>query len=144
MYNVSLIKYLYQAGYRQKLICIITGYPQSTISKHSTNPRPYVPTLATANENQLRRKAVIDTILQAKVLKKVDGKMFSESDKQYVKLLDWCLVDRDKIRKLYHTTDMGILAYCWSQKKEFFYEFNPRLLDIEPEDWDLFMEQVQK
>lgn len=143
MHNVSLIKYLHQAGYRQKLICIITGYNQSIVSKHCNNPRPYVPTLETANENQLRRKMVVDRILECKVLRKYDGKMFSEQDTIYMKLLDFCLVDRDAIRKLYCTTTMYKLANAFRKDKEIIKKFDPMQIGIEPEDWALFIEQCK-
>ena len=143
MHNVSLIKYLHQAGYRQKLICIITGYNQSIVSKHSNNPRPYVPTLETANESQLRRKMVVDRILECRVLKKYDGKMFSEQDTIYMKLLDFCLVDRDAVRKLYYTTSMYKLSIAFRKDKKIIKNFDPKGLDIEQEDWDLFLEQCK-
>jgi hypothetical protein len=143
MHNVSLIKYLQQAGYRQKLICIITGYNQSIVSKHSKNPRPYVPTLDTANDNQLRRKMVVDRILECRVLKKCDGKMFSEQDTIYMKLLDFCLVDRDAIRKLYHMTSMYKIAFAVRKDKEIIKNFDPAGIDIEEEDWQLFLEQCK-
>ena len=143
MHNVSLIKYLYQSGYRQKLICIITGYNQSIVSKHSNNPRPYVPTLETANENQLRRKMVVDRILECRVLKKYDGKMFSEQDTIYMKLLDFCLVDRDQIRKLYRATTQYKISNSFRKEKEIIKNFEPLGLDIQPEDWMLFLEQCK-
>lgn len=143
MHNVSLIKYLYQSGYRQKLICIITGYNQSIVSKHCNNPRPYVPTLETANENQLRRKMVVDRICECRVLKKYDGKMFSEQDTIYMKLLDFCLVDRDEIRKLYRATTQYKIANAFRKKKEIIKNFEPLGLDIQPEDWELFLEQCK-
>lgn len=143
MHNVSLIKYLYQAGYRQKLICIITGYNQSVVSKHSNNPRPYVPTLETANDSQLRRKMVVDRILECRILKKYDGKMFSEQDTIYMKLLDYCLVDRDKIRRLYRTTTQYKISNSFRKKKEVISNFDPLGLDIQPEDWQLFLEQCK-
>lgn len=143
MHNVSLIKYLYQSGYRQKLICIITGYNQSIVSKHSNNPRPYVPTLETANENQLRRKMVVDRILECRVLKKYDGKMFSEQDTIYMKLLDFCLVDRDRIRQLYRATTQYKISNSFRKDKSIIKNFEPLGLDIQPEDWALFLEQCK-
>ena len=143
MHNVSLIKYLYQSGYRQKLICIITGYNQSIVSKHCNNPRPYIPTLETANENQLRRKMVVDKICECRVLKKYDGKMFSEQDTIYMKLLDFCLIDRDKIRQLYRTTTQYKISNSFRKPKDIIKNFEPLGLDIQPEDWELFLEQCK-
>lgn len=143
MHNISLIKYLQQAGYRQKLICIITGYNQSIVSKHCKNPRPYIPTLETANENQLRRKMVLDRILECRVLKKCDGKMFSEQDTIYMKLLDFCLVERDAVRKLYYTTSMYKISAAFRKDKTIICKFDPAGLDISEEDWQLFLEQCK-
>jgi hypothetical protein len=143
MHNVSLIKYLYQSGYRQKLICIITGYNQSIVSKHCNNPRSYIPTLETANENQLRRKMVVDRICECRVLKKYDGKMFSEQDTIYMKLLDFCLIDRDKIRQLYRTTTQYKISNSFRKQKDIIKNFEPLGLDIQPEDWELFLEQCK-
>ena len=143
MHNISLIKYLHQAGYRQKLICIITGYNQSIVSKHSNNPRPYVPTLETANEHQLKRKMIVDRILECKVLKKYDGKMFSEQDTIYMKLLEYCLVDKDKIRQLYRATTQYKISNAFRKDKDIIKKFDPLGIDVQPEDWALFLEQCK-
>ena len=64
MINGSLIKYLHQAGYRQKLIQIITGYNQSSISKYVNSTRPLIPSIDFISEEQKVRKYVVDRILE--------------------------------------------------------------------------------
>lgn len=144
MHNVSLIKWLYQKGYRQKIIGLITGYNQSYISKNCNSSKPYLPTIDTANEEQLRRKAVIDIILECKILRHFEQIGFCEQDKIYIKLLDYCLVDRDIIRKLYRTTSMYKISKALRLDKDKIKEFDPMGLNIEQEDWELLLEQIFK
>lgn len=144
MYNKSLLLWLYEHGYRQKLICLITGYNQSFVSKNCNNPRNYVPTLDTANDNQLRRKMVVDRILEHRVLRKFETTRFDDQDRAYIKLLDYCLVDRDYIRKLYATTTQYKISQAYRAKKEILKKFDPMGLDIEQEDWDLFLAEIFK
>jgi len=144
MLNVSLIKYLHQAGYRQKLICLITGYNQSIVSKHIKNPRPYIPTLDTANDNQLRRKAVIDRILQITALKKQEGSNFTQNDRIYIRLLEYMLVERDRIKQLYYMIEPYKISSAYRAPTKIVYDFKPEMLEIPQEEWDLLIEQMQK
>ena len=144
MYNKSALLWLYEHGYRQKLICIIMGYNQSFVSKNCSNPRNYIPTFDTANENQLRRKYVVDRILECKQLRKFENIHFNEQDKAYIKLLDYCLVDRDAIRKIYATTTQYKVSRAYREKKEIIKNFDPAGLDIAQADWELFLSAIFK
>ena len=144
MYNKSALLWLYEHGYRQKLICLIMGYNQSFVSKNCNNPRNYIPTFDTANENQLRRKYVVDRILECRVLRKFETTRFDIQDKAYIKLLDFCLVDRDMIRKRYATTTQYKISQAYREKKDIIKQFDPMGLDISQEDWQLFLDVIFK
>lgn len=144
MYNKSALLWLYEQGYRQKLICIIMGYNQSFVSKNCNNPRNYIPTFETANENQIRRKYVIDRVLECRKLLKFENIHFDEQDKAYIKLLDYLLVDRNAIRKIYATTSQYKVSQAYREKAEIIKTFNPAGLDIAPEDWQLLLQAIFK
>ena len=144
MYNKSALLWLYENGYRQKLICLIMGYNQSFVSKNCNNPRNYIPTFETANDNQIRRKYVIDRILERRKLLKFESFHFDEQDKAYIKLLDYLLVDRDAIRKLYATSSQYKVSQAYREKTEIIKTFNPAGLDISQEDWELFLNAIFK
>lgn len=144
MYNKSALLWLYEHGYRQKLICLIMGYNQSFVSKNCNNPRNYIPTFDTANEAQIRRKYVVDKILECKQLRKFDSIRFDDQDKAYIKLLDYCLVDRNAIRKIYATTTQYKVSQAYREKKEIIKKFNPAGLDISDSDWESFLNAIFK
>lgn len=144
MHNKSAVLYLYEQGYRQKLICLITGYNQSFISKNCNNPRNYIPTFANANDGQIARKFVVDRLLECRVLRKFDSLQFNEQDRIYIKLLDFMLVDRDNIRKLYRTTSGYKVAQALRAPKEIIKNFDPDGLSIPHDAWQLVLEQIFK
>ena len=139
MHNKSLVLYLYAEGYRQKLICLITGYNQSFVSKNSRNPKNFLPSIEGATEDQLRRKFVLDRITECRVLRKFKTNNFDEQDKAYIKLLDFCLVSRDDVRKLYRAHSMYRISNAYRSNKEIIKKFDPMGLDIDEEDWQLFL-----
>ena len=144
MYNKSALLWLYERGYRQKLICLIMGYNQSFVSKNCNNPRNYIPTFDTANNDQIRRKYVVDRILECKPLLKFESYHFDEQDKAYIKLLDTLLVDRNAIRKLYATTSQYKVSQAYREKAEIIKQFNPAGLEITDEDWQLLLQAIFK
>lgn len=144
IYNKSLIYYLYEKGYRQKLICVITGYNQSLISKTMKKEDGCIPSLDGATEEQLQRKYVVDTILECKVLRKYTGTNFDDQDKAYIKLLDFCLVDRVLIRKLYAAITQYKISVAYRKPKEIIKNFDPFGLGIENEYWQNFLNEIFK
>lgn len=142
MYNKSALLWLYEQGYRQKLICLIMGYNQSFVSKNCNNPRNYIPTFETANDSQRKRKHIIDRILECKKLLKFENMFFDEQDKAYIKLLDFCLVDRDAIRQLYATVSQYRISQAYREKKDIIKKLDPAGLDISPEDWELLLKAI--
>lgn len=144
MYNKSALLWLYEHGYRQKLICMIMGYNQSFVSKNCNNPRNYIPTFDTANDSQMKRKIVVDRILECRHLRKFDSIRFDEQDKAYIKILDYCLVDRDAIRKLYATISQYKISQAYRENKSIIKQFDPAGLEIAPEDWQLFLHAIFK
>jgi hypothetical protein len=139
MINVSLIKYLYLKGYRQKVIQIITGYAQSTISKNVNSSRPYIPSMDTINKEQAIRKEVVDKILECKEISTVE---FCDQDRAYIKLLDYLLVDREKIRKLYYNISQYKISQVLHSNKYKKEDFNPAFLGISEEDFKLFLDKA--
>lgn len=137
MYNVSAIKALFQMGYRNKLIQIITGYKQSYISKMVNSPRPYIPSLDNITEEQATRKFVIDRILEMRQLPTIG---FGEQDRSYIKLLDYCLVDKEKIRKLYYNISTYKVSQTLKSKNIKKEDFNPNLIGITDEQFACFLE----
>lgn len=114
MVNVGLIKWLYNNGYRQKLIKIITGYAQSTISKNVNNVRPFMPSMDAINQDQMIRKKVVDRLLECRSIPTIE---FCDMDRHYIKLLDYMLVDREKIRKLYFNVPQYKIAQVFRSNK---------------------------
>lgn len=144
MHNKSAVLYLYEQGYRQKLICLIMGYNQSFVSKNCNNPRNYIPSFNHANTAQIQRKFVVDKILEHRVLRKFKSNGFDEQDKAYIKLLDYCLVDRDIVRQLYCTISPYKIAIAFRAKKDIIKDFDPDGLGIPHEYWEEFLKQVFK
>lgn len=127
---------MYQNGYRQKLIQIITGYNQSYISKMVNSTRPYLPSIDNANEDQMTRKYVVDRILE---LRPIPTMGFSDQDKYYIKLLLYCLVDKERICKLYHTVSKYKLAQVFRSDKYKKEDFEPTLIDLTQDEYDAFL-----
>lgn len=141
MYNVSAIKWLQQAGYRQKLIQIILGYSQSYISKKCAEENKYVPSIDHITDEQRIRKYVVDKILECKPINRNDA-MFNDLDIAYIKLMDFCLVDRDKIRAVYYNVAPERIAKAYRNKKVTIMQFQPEFIGITEEEYSIFLENV--
>lgn len=139
MTNVSLIKYLHKKGYRPKLIQIITGYSQSVVSKGIHSERPYIPTINNINEEQAIRKYVVDRFLECRELP-VAG--FTEQDRVYIKILNYLLVDKEKISKLYYTISQYKINQAIRDKALSVVIFNPYLIDLTDEEFNCFLEKA--
>lgn len=138
MINGSLIKWLYQNGYRQKLIQIITGYKQPSISKYCKTERPFIPSIDSINEEQSTRKYVIDRILELRSLPTIG---FTDQDRAYIKLLDYCLVDKEKIYKLYYNVSQYKIAQTFRSNKVTKENFQPQLIGLTDEEYQTFLEK---
>ena len=142
MYNVSAVKWLQKAGYRQKLTQIILGYSQSYISKlYAKDMSKYVPSIDHITEEQRIRKYVVDKILECKPITRNEA-MFNEADIAYIKLMDFCLVDREKIKAVYYNISPYKIARAFRDNKVTFMQFQPQLIGITEEEYSICLEQV--
>lgn len=139
MINGSLIRWLYQNGYRQKLIQIITGYKQPTISKIVNSHRPFIPSIDNINDEQATRKYVVDRILE---LRSLPTQGFTDQDRAYIKLLEYCLVDKEKIRKLYYNISQYKVAQTLRSNKIKKEDFHPELIGLTNEEYQCFLEKA--
>lgn len=139
MINGSLIRWLYQNGYRQKLIQIITGYKQPTISKIVNSPRPFIPSIDNINDEQVTRKYVVDRILE---LRPLPTQGFTDQDRAYIKLLEYCLVDKEKIRKLYYNISQYKVAQTLRSTKIKKEDFQPQLIGLTEEEYQCFLDKA--
>ena len=139
MINASLILWLYKHGYRQKLIQIITGYTQSSISKYCNPKKDYIPSIDNINEEQMLRKYVVDTFLECKDLP-TEG--FSEQDQIYIQILDYLLVDKEKIRKMYFNISQYKISKAFRRKDLDFRNFMPQLVGLTDEEYSKFLEKI--
>lgn len=139
MINGSLIKWLHQNGYRQKLIQIITGYKQPTISKIVNSKRPIIPSIDAINNEQEIRKYVVDRILE---LRPLPTQGFTDQDKCYIKLLDYCLVDKEKIRSLYYNVTQYKVAQTLRSHKIKKEDFHPQLIGLTDEEYKYFLDKA--
>ena len=140
MINASLILWLYRHGYRQKIIQIITGYNQSSISKYCHPKKDYVPSLQNINDEQLVCKYVVDRILECREL---PTESFTEQDKYYIKLLDYLLVDKEKIRKMYFNISQYKISQTLRSKKIDFRNFQPQLIGLTDDEYNIFLDKVK-
>lgn len=130
-----------KAGYRQKLIQIILGYSQSYISKICAKDSKYVPTIDHITDEQRVRKYVVDRILECRAITLNDS-MFNDDDIAYIKLLDYCLVDREKIRAIYYNVSPYKVSRAFRNSKISLTQFQPQLIGITEEEFTIFLENV--
>ncbi len=115
------------------------GYSQSYISKAINNiNKPYIPSIDYINDDQMMRKYVIDTILQ---LKPIPTMQFDDQDRAYIKLLDYLLVDREQIRKLYYNVSQYKISQAYRSKKISLSDFDPTLIGLTNEEYAKFLEK---
>ena len=115
------------------------GYSQSYISKTINNvTKPFIPSIDYINEDQLTRKYVVDTILELKHLPTVQ---FGDQDRAYIKLLDYLLVDREKIRKLYYNVSQYKISQAYRSKKISLSDFDPTLIGLTTQEYAKFLEK---
>lgn len=139
--NWSLVTYLYQRGYRPKLIKLVTGYPDSSIAKIIHSPKKVLPSLDGATEEQLVLVYVIDSILECKPLISVN---FCEQDEYYIKLLDYMLVSRERIAKLYNNISAYKLSRVLGSRKISYRELNPYLLGLTDDDYATLLKAIDR
>lgn len=142
MYNISAVRWLQQAGYRQKLTQIILGYSQSYISKiYNSKETKYVPSIDHITPEQYTRKYVVDKILECKPINHNEA-TFNNIDIAYIKLLDYCLVDREQIRSIYYNISPYKVAKAFRDNKISIADFVPQCIGITDEEFKLFLDQV--
>lgn len=100
------------------------------------SPRPYIPSIDTANKEQLTRKYVVDRILE---LRAIPTMGFTDQDKCYIKLLLYCLVDKEVICKMYHTISKYKMAQVFRSDKYKKEDFDPTLIDLTQDEYNLFL-----
>lgn len=116
------------------------GYSQSYISKMCTRQDKYVPSIAHMTEEQKIRKYVIDTIKECKPL--IKDEQFDEIDIAYIKLLDYCLVDREQIQALYYNITPFRITNAFRNKKVGLTAFEPQLIGLTEEEYNIFLENI--
>lgn len=99
--------------------------------------RPYLPSIDNANEEQMTRKYVVDRVLEVRPIPTLG---FSDQDKCYIKLLLYCLVDKERICKLYHTVSKYKLAQTFRSNKYKKEDFEPTLIDLTQDEYNAFLE----
>ena len=88
----------------------------------------------------MRRKLVLDTLLARKPL---TWNSFDNSDVAYIKLMCFCMVPKQDIFKMYGHISRYQVLNAMKDKKVFYNEFNPSLIGIEQEDYDIFTEMCE-
>lgn len=139
--NASLVLYLYQNGYRQKLICLITGYNQSAVSKIVNKKDNCFPSIDNITEEQMLRKYVIDRILECRELPFTN---FTDQDTAYIQLLNFLLVDKEKIRKLYYNHPQYKINKALINKRVVKEDFQPELIGLTDEEFQTVIPKICK
>lgn len=118
------------------------GYSQGYISKIYNAETKYIPTLEHITEEQRIRKYVVDRILECKVIT-TNERMFNDNDIAYIKLLDFCLVDRDKIRATYYNISQYRISKAFRDKKITFAAFDPYSIGLTQDEYNLFLDSIK-
>lgn len=100
-----------------------------------------MPTIDHITEDQKIRKYVVDRILECRAIT-VNDSMFSDVDVAYIKLLDYCLVDREKIRAVYYNVSPYKVSRAFRNSKISLIQFQPQLIGITEEEFTIFLENV--
>lgn len=138
-YNKSSIIWLYLHGYRQKLIQLILGYPQPTVSKAIANKDKIMADFD-LDETQLMRKYVIDRFLE---LRPIPCGGYSDNDKCYIKWLDYLLVDHEKIKKLYYNISQYRVNNALRTDKVDMLDFMPQLIGLEDAEYNVLADYIR-
>ena len=85
------------------------------------------------------RKYVVDTFLECKDLP-TEG--FSEQDQIYIQILDYLLVDKEKIRKMYFNISQYKISKAFRRKDLDFRNFMPQLVGLTDEEYSKFLEKI--
>lgn len=117
------------------------GYSQSYISKICAKESKYVPSIEHITEEQKVRKYVVDRILECKPITRNEA-MFNDADIAYIKLMDWCLVDREKIKAVYYNISPYKVSRAFRDNKVTFVQFDPKLIGLTEEEFSIFLEKV--
>lgn len=117
------------------------GYSQSYISKIYNSKDKYVPSIEHITEEQRIRKYVVDKILECRPINRNEA-MFNETDVAYIKLMDMCLVDRDKIRAVYYNISPDRIARAYKNKKVTIMQFQPEFIGLTEEEYSIFLEKA--
>lgn len=83
----------------------------------------------------------MDRILECREL---PTENFTEQDKYYIKLLDFLLVDKEKIRKMYFNISQYKMSQTLRSKKIDFINFQPQLIGLTDDEYKVFLEKVKK
>lgn len=67
---------------------------------------------------------------------------FTDQDRAYIKLLEYCLVDKEKIRKLYYNISQYKVAQTLRSTKIKKEDFQPQLIGLTEEEYQCFLEKA--
>ena len=82
---------------------------------------------------------MIDRILELRQLPTIG---FTEQDRTYIKLLDYCLVDKEKIYKLYYNISQYKVAQTLRSNKIKKEDFHPELIGLTNEEYQCFLDKA--
>lgn len=134
--KVAIIEKLFEMGYREKVVKMITGFNQSYINKIKNKKlhkkdKVELPNsiLELLDEKQTKRLEAANKILLCKEITSND----LEEDIKYIQLLRFFLIEKENIYNLYiHWTKSKINRYMTKKGVEIL-NFDSTLLDIERE-----------
>lgn len=142
--RVMIIRTLYEKGYRQKLIQIITQYNQSYISK-IINQKLHQGIILTGDielvldENQKERLNAVNKIISC-------DDIFTDDFNQeiiYMKLLRFFLIEKEQIYNLYNYISKRRINSYLLMKGLHIKDFKPELLDIKKETYfDMIVDYI--
>lgn len=137
---IAFMRKLNQEGYSNSQIALICKVNADQVSR-IVNYKSYSLIRASEyiNEDFLeRQKKVLDTVL---LYQEIPGaNSLGENDRFYIKLIKKCGGTYDKTRKIYYDRPISELRPAWDYANQFEYEeFDPAILNINEEDFRIFM-----
>lgn len=98
------------------------------------------PTIETASSDQLRRKEVLDRILECRP---VTWQTFDNSDIAFIKVMRFCMVPNEDIYKMYTHVTRYQVGNAFRNKEVDFYQVDPIHLGVSPDDYALFAKMCE-
>lgn len=143
--KVAFAKMLKTNKYSNRQIQIITDLSQSDISKIINN-KLFKNISQEDYEQDLTleaKKEVVDKVLE---LKEIAGfSHLEDNDRYYIKLIKLCGGTYENVKEIYSDRPVRDLRPAWDYANQFEYkDFDPALLKIDKEKFDIFINGVKK